>query len=90
MRIALHTQHVHKAFWKLKGSFDETIHISLEMVGLAIPWLVHENTLGLLTSVIQSFNFTQNFSWRVNVPDHDGGRPKQINAWFLYTHKVYL
>jgi hypothetical protein len=24
------------------------------------------------------------------VPDHDGGRPKQINAWFLYTHMVYL
>jgi hypothetical protein len=32
-------------------------------------------------------------SWQrlnVNVPDHDGGRPKQINAWFLYTHMVYL
>jgi hypothetical protein len=26
----------------------------------------------------------------VSVPDHDGGRPKQINAWFLYTHMVYL
>ncbi len=26
----------------------------------------------------------------VTVPDHDGGRPKQINAWFLYTHMVYL
>jgi hypothetical protein len=25
-----------------------------------------------------------------SVPDHDGGRPKQINAWFLYTHMVYL
>jgi hypothetical protein len=24
------------------------------------------------------------------VPDHDGGQPKQINAWFLYTHMVYL
>ncbi len=24
------------------------------------------------------------------VPDHDGGWPKQINAWFLYTHMVYL
>jgi hypothetical protein len=24
------------------------------------------------------------------VPDHDGGRPKQINAWFLYTNMVYL
>ncbi len=24
------------------------------------------------------------------VPDHDGGRPKQIKAWFLYTHMVYL
>jgi hypothetical protein len=24
------------------------------------------------------------------VPDHDGGRRKQINAWFLYTHMVYL
>jgi hypothetical protein len=24
------------------------------------------------------------------VPDHNGGRPKQINAWFLYTHMVYL
>jgi hypothetical protein len=24
------------------------------------------------------------------VPDHDGGRPKEINAWFLYTHMVYL
>ncbi len=23
------------------------------------------------------------------VPDHDGGRPRQINAWFLYTHMVY-
>ncbi len=22
----------------------------------------------------------------INVPDHDGGRPKEINAWFLYTH----
>ncbi len=26
----------------------------------------------------------------LRVPDHDGGRPKQINAWFLYTHMVYL
>ncbi len=26
----------------------------------------------------------------VLVPDHDGGRPKEINAWFLYTHMVYL
>jgi hypothetical protein len=26
----------------------------------------------------------------IHVPDHDGGRPKQINAWFLYTHMVYL
>ncbi len=26
----------------------------------------------------------------VTVPDLDGGRPKQINAWFLYTHMVYL
>jgi hypothetical protein len=26
----------------------------------------------------------------VPVPDHDGGRPKEINAWFLYTHMVYL
>jgi hypothetical protein len=26
----------------------------------------------------------------IAVPDHDGGRPKQINAWFLYTHMVYL
>jgi hypothetical protein len=25
-----------------------------------------------------------------SVPDHNGGRPKQINAWFLYTHMVYL
>ncbi len=24
------------------------------------------------------------------VPDHDGGRPNEINAWFLYTHMVYL
>ncbi len=24
------------------------------------------------------------------VPDHDGGRPREINAWFLYTHMVYL
>ncbi len=24
------------------------------------------------------------------VPDHDGGRPKEINARFLYTHMVYL
>ncbi len=24
----------------------------------------------------------------LTVPDHDGGRPKQINAWFLYTHMV--
>jgi hypothetical protein len=30
-------------------------------------------------------------TWRlIIVPDHDGGRPKQINAWFLYTHMVYL
>jgi hypothetical protein len=29
-------------------------------------------------------------SGRTLVPDHDGGRPKQINAWFLYTHMVYL
>jgi hypothetical protein len=27
---------------------------------------------------------------KVTVPDHDGGRPKEINAWFLYTHMVYL
>jgi hypothetical protein len=26
----------------------------------------------------------------VIVPDHDGGWPEQINAWFLYTHMVYL
>jgi hypothetical protein len=26
----------------------------------------------------------------VLVPDHDGGRPKEINAWFLYTHMVYF
>ncbi len=26
----------------------------------------------------------------IAVPDHDGGRPKEINAWFLYTHMVYL
>jgi hypothetical protein len=24
------------------------------------------------------------------VPDHDGGRRKKINAWFLNTHMVYL
>ncbi len=24
------------------------------------------------------------------VPDHVGGRPWKINAWFLYTHMVYL
>jgi hypothetical protein len=24
------------------------------------------------------------------VPDHFGGRPRKINAWFLYTHMVYL
>jgi hypothetical protein len=24
------------------------------------------------------------------VPDHFGGRPWKINAWFLYTHMVYL
>ncbi len=26
----------------------------------------------------------------VIVPDHDGGWPKEINAWFLYTDMVYL
>jgi hypothetical protein len=26
----------------------------------------------------------------VIVPDHVGGRPRNINAWFLYTHMVYL
>ncbi len=26
----------------------------------------------------------------VVVPDHDGGRRKKINAWFLNTHMVYL
>ncbi len=29
-------------------------------------------------------------NYTLTVPDHDGGRPKQINAWFLYTHMVYL
>ncbi len=24
------------------------------------------------------------------VPDHFGGWPRKINAWFLYTHMVYL
>jgi hypothetical protein len=24
------------------------------------------------------------------VPDHDGGRLRNINVWFLYTHMVYL
>ncbi len=32
----------------------------------------------------------QNFCRVATVPDHDGGQPKQINAWFLYTHMVYL
>ncbi len=27
---------------------------------------------------------------KLTVPDHDGGRRKWINAWFLYTHMVYL
>ncbi len=26
----------------------------------------------------------------ITVPDHDGGRRKLINAWFLNTHMVYL
>ncbi len=26
----------------------------------------------------------------LHVPDHFGGRPRKINAWFLYTHMVYL
>jgi hypothetical protein len=30
------------------------------------------------------------FAYDVTVPDHDGGRRKQINAWFLYTLMVYL
>jgi hypothetical protein len=30
------------------------------------------------------------FVYTTSVPDHNGGLPKQINAWFLYTHMVYL
>ncbi len=25
-----------------------------------------------------------------HVPDYVGGRPRNINAWLLYTHMVYL
>jgi hypothetical protein len=35
-------------------------------------------------------NFLRIFLQCRAVPDHDRGRPKQINAWFLYTHMVYL
>ncbi len=36
------------------------------------------------------FTYLETLLGVIGVPDHDGGRPKQINAWFLYTHMVYL
>jgi hypothetical protein len=39
---------------------------------------------------LDTSKFVLGLKCEVSVPDHDGGRPKQINAWFLYTHMVYL
>jgi hypothetical protein len=30
------------------------------------------------------------FQWIGIVPDHDGGRPMEVNACILITHMVYL
>ncbi len=49
-----------------------------------------------MVRVVQAVNLTlcldsaMKIDEDLTVPDHDGGRPKEINAWFLYTHMVYL
>ncbi len=48
----------------------------------------HHYPVGQIFNTLSLVQFTS-LSFTI-VPDHDGGRPKQINAWFLYTHMVYL
>ncbi len=49
--------------------------------------LKHNSHLGILGPVL----WLLPLGWGcVLVPDHVGGRPRNINTWFLYTHMVYL
>jgi hypothetical protein len=69
--------------------------------GLALSSVAQGSLIGIvgasffpLYKVVGPMIFFLSLAFRlmvtVLVPDHNGGRPKEINAWFLYTHMVYL
>jgi hypothetical protein len=50
----------------------------------------HRATLATISEVLNYITNGFTVQNKLNVPDHDGGRPMEVNACILTTHMVYL